>query len=102
MSRIGRKPIDVPKGVDIKFGENNEITVKGPKVTLTSSVHPEMKIVQQDGTLEVQRTSDDGFHRSLHGLTRTLLNNMVVGVTTGYTKTLEISGVGYRVTKEGK
>ncbi|HUS14953.1 MAG TPA: 50S ribosomal protein L6 [Chloroflexia bacterium] len=101
MSRIGRKPIDVPKGVDIKFGENNEITVKGPKGTLSSTFHPEINIVQQDGTIEVQRTSDDGFHRSLHGLTRTLLNNMVVGVTTGYTKTLEISGVGYRVAKEG-
>lgn len=101
MSRIGRLPIPVPKGVDVRLEANNQVTVKGPKGSLTQAFHPDLKIVQEDGTLQVQRTSDDGFHRSLHGLTRSLLNNMVQGVTTGYTKTLEISGVGYRVTKEG-
>jgi large subunit ribosomal protein L6 len=101
MSRIGRLPIPVPKGVDVQIGANNAITVKGPKGTLSQSLHPDLTIEQQDGTLQVKRTSDDGFHRSLHGLTRSLLNNMVQGVTTGYTKTLEISGVGYRATKDG-
>jgi large subunit ribosomal protein L6 len=88
MSRIGRLPIPVPKGVDVQIGANNAITVKGPKGTLSQSLHPDLTIEQQDGTLQVKRTSDDGFHRSLHGLTRSLLNNMVQGVTTGYTKTL--------------
>ncbi|HMA35025.1 MAG TPA: 50S ribosomal protein L6 [Chloroflexia bacterium] len=101
MSRIGKLPIPVPKGVDIRLDANNEVTVKGPKGTLTQTFHPDLQIAQQDGTLQVQRTNDDGFHRSLHGLTRSLLANMVQGVTTGYTKTLEISGVGYRVAKEG-
>ncbi len=101
MSRIGRMPIAVPKGVDVRLEKGNEVVVKGPKGTLTETFHPDIKIVQEDGTLHVQRESDDGFHRSLHGLTRTLLNNMVQGVTTGFTRTLEISGVGYRVTKEG-
>ena len=101
MSRIGRLPITVPKGVDVQIGANNAITVKGPKGTLSQNLHPDLTIEQQDGALQVKRASDDGFHRSLHGLTRSLLNNMVQGVTTGYTKTLEISGVGYRVTKEG-
>src|SRR5439155_3985357 len=101
MSRIGRLPIPVPKGVDVRLDENNTVTVKGPRGTLTSAFHPDLTIVQEDGTLRVQRDSDDGFHRSLHGLTRSLLNNMVQGVTNGYTKTLEISGVGYRATKDG-
>jgi large subunit ribosomal protein L6 len=77
------------------------VTVKGPKGTLTQTFHPEVVIVQEDGVLHVRREEEDGFHRSLHGLTRSLLNNMVQGVTAGYTKTLEISGVGYRVTKDG-
>ncbi|MGI8586642.1 MAG: 50S ribosomal protein L6 [Chloroflexia bacterium] len=102
MSRIGRMPITVPTGVDVRLENNNQVTVKGPKGTLTSSFHPDLNIEQQDGTITVQRTSDDGLHRSLHGLTRSLLNNMVQGVTAGYTKTLEISGVGYRVTKDGQ
>ncbi len=101
MSRIGRLPIPVPQGVDIRLEENNLVTVNGPKGTLTQTFHPDLAIERENGTLLVQRRSDDGFHRSLHGLTRSLLNNMVQGVTTGYTKTLEISGVGYRVTKEG-
>jgi large subunit ribosomal protein L6 len=101
MSRIGRMPIPVPAGVDVRLDENNAVTVKGPRGTLTSTFHPDLTISREDGTLQVTRSSEDGFHRSLHGLTRSLLNNMVVGVTTGYTKTLEISGVGYRVTKDG-
>lgn len=101
MSRIGRMPIPVPKGVDVRLDTGNQVTVKGPKGTLTSTFHPDLSIVQEDGTLQVTRANDDGFHRSLHGLTRSLLNNMVTGVTAGYTKTLEISGVGYRVSKDG-
>jgi large subunit ribosomal protein L6 len=101
MSRIGKAPIPVPKGVEITLGENNQVTVKGPKGTLTQNLHPDMVITQEDGNILVRRNSDDGLHRSLHGLTRSLVNNMVQGVTTGYTKTLEISGVGYRVAKEG-
>jgi len=101
MSRIGRMPIPVPQGVDVRLEQNNTVTVKGPKGTLTQTFHPDVVIVQEDGVLQVQRQQEDGFHRSLHGLTRSLLNNMVQGVTAGYTKTLEISGVGYRVTKDG-
>lgn len=101
MSRIGKAPIPVPKGVDIRLEDNNQVTVKGPKGTLSQQFHPDLTIAQDGGTMLVQRKSDDGFHRSLHGLTRTLLNNMVQGVTTGFTRTLEISGVGYRVAKEG-
>jgi len=94
-------PIPVPQGVDVRLEQNNTVTVKGPKGTLTQTFHPDVVIVQEDGVLQVQRQQEDGFHRSLHGLTRSLLNNMVQGVTAGYTKTLEISGVGYRVTKDG-
>jgi len=94
-------PIPVPNGVDVRLEQNNTVTVKGPKGTLTQTFHPDVVIVQEDGVLQVQRQQEDGFHRSLHGLTRSLLNNMVQGVTAGYTKTLEISGVGYRVTKDG-
>ena len=101
MSRIGRLPIAVPKGVDVRLDEGNAVTVKGPKGTLTRTFHPDMQLAQADGVLTVKRASDDGFHRSLHGLTRSLLNNMVQGVTTGFTRTLEISGVGYRVNKDG-
>ena len=102
MSRIGRMPITVPAGVEVKIGENNVVTVKGPKGTLTKELHPEMKIELKDGVLTVTRPSEEKMHKSLHGLTRTLLNNMVEGVTNGYSKELDVNGVGYRVQKQGK
>lgn len=102
MSRIGRMPITVPAGVEVKIGENNVVTVKGPKGTLTKELHPEMKITLADGVLTVTRPSEEKMHKSLHGLTRTLLNNMVEGVTNGFSKELDVNGVGYRVQKNGK
>lgn len=102
MSRIGRMPITVPAGVDVKIGEGNVVTVKGPKGTLTKELHPEMKIELADGVLTVTRPSEEKMHKSLHGLTRTLLNNMVEGVTNGFSKELDVNGVGYRVQKQGK
>ena len=102
MSRIGRAPITVPAGVDIKIDEGNVITVKGPKGELSQALEPTMDIKVDGGVVTVARPNDEPANRSLHGLTRTLLNNMVVGVTTGFTKTLEINGVGYRASKEGK
>jgi len=101
MSRIGLKPITVPKNVDVVIGENNEISVKGPKGSLNASFSPEITIVREDATISVTRPSDERQHRSLHGLTRTLLNNMVVGVTDGFRKNLEIQGVGYRGAMDG-
>ncbi len=101
MSRIGREPIAIPDGVEIKIGDGNLVTVKGPKGELTRTLVPEISIEAKDGQLTVSRSGDDKQSRSLHGLTRTLLNNMVVGVTTGFSKTLEINGVGYRAAKEG-
>jgi len=101
MSRIGKRPIPVPKGVEIKVGEG-ELTVKGPKGTLTKPIHPDMILKQDNGTLVVERPSDSKQHRSLHGLTRTLVANMVEGVTNGYAKTLEVHGVGYRAAMSGK
>ena len=102
MSRIGKLPIPVPKGVDVQIEEDNTVTVKGPKGTLTQQLHPTMILAQEDGTLYVRRPDDSRTSRALHGLTRTLFNNMVVGVTTGYRKSLVISGVGYRVAKDGQ
>ena len=100
MSRIGRMPINVPAGVEVSIAAGNVVTVKGPKGTLTQALRPEM-IIEQNGTeILVKRPSDDKMNRSMHGLTRTLLNNMIVGVTAGYKKELEINGVGYRATKE--
>ena len=101
MSRIGRMPITVPAGVDVKIGEGNVVTVKGPKGELTQSLRPEMIITMEDGHIHVARSSEDKLHRSLHGLTRSLINDMVVGVTQGFKKELEINGVGYRASKEG-
>ena len=100
MSRIGRMPISVPAGVEVK-NDNNCITVKGPKGELTKQFSTELGIEVAEGVINVTRPSDDKKHRSLHGLTRTLIANMVEGVTNGYSKTLEIEGVGYRATKSG-
>ncbi len=101
MSRIGRKPIAMPEGVELTIGDNNLVTVKGPKGTLTRQLDPELNISQDDGQLAVTRPSESNRHRALHGLTRTLLDNMVIGVSTGYRRSLEISGVGYRALKDG-
>ena len=94
-------PITVPAGVDVKIGEGNVVTVKVPKGELTQSLRPEMIITMEDGHIHVARPSEDKLHRSLHGLTRSLINDMVVGVTKGFQKELEINGVGYRASKEG-
>ena len=101
MSRIGRAPIAVPAGVEIKIEDNNVVTVKGPKGTLTQQFHPNMTITQDGAVLHVTRPNDLKENRSLHGLTRTLLHNMVVGVTDGFKKILDVNGVGYRVAMEG-
>ena len=102
MSRIGRAPITVPAGVEVKIDENNHITVKGPKGTLERDLVPQMNIELDAGVIRVTRPDDSKENRSLHGLTRTLVDNMVVGVTQGFEKKLEINGVGYRAVKEGK
>ena len=101
MSRIGRAPIAVPAGVEIKIEDNNVVTVKGPKGTLTQQFHPNMIIKQEGAEVHVTRPNDLKENRSLHGLTRTLLHNMVVGVTDGFKKTLDVNGVGFRVAMEG-
>ena len=101
MSRIGRAPITVPAGVEITLGDNNVVTVKGPKGTLTRQFNANMAIAMDNGVLTVSRPNDAKENRALHGLTRTLINNMVVGVTEGYKKELDVNGVGYRVAKEG-
>jgi large subunit ribosomal protein L6 len=102
MSRIGGKPITVPSGVTITIGEDNSVTVKGPKGELSGTFSPKMQLANDNGTLTVNRPNDERENKALHGLTRTLLNNMVVGVTEGYTKNLEIHGVGYRAQMSGK
>ena len=95
-------PITIPAGVTVDIADGNVVTVKGPKGELTQSLRPEMKIKLDGAVLTVERPSEDKLHRSLHGLTRSLLHNMVVGVTDGYKKELEVNGVGYRAAKEGK
>ena len=102
MSRIGRQPISIPAGVDVKVEAGNLVTVKGPKGTATQQLHSNMIIKVEGSTAIVERPNDEAENRSLHGLTRTLLNNMIVGVTEGYSKQLEIVGVGYRAQKSGK
>lgn len=103
MSRIGRKPINIPAGVTVTLvPESNHITVKGPKGTLERDVHPAMTVTVEGDTVLVTRPNDEKLNRSLHGLTRTLIANMIEGVTAGYSKTLEIQGVGYRAAKQGK
>ncbi|HIZ55722.1 MAG TPA: 50S ribosomal protein L6 [Firmicutes bacterium] len=101
MSRIGRKPIDVPSGVDVKIN-GNHIAVKGPKGTLERDFHHDMAVALEGNVLTVSRPSESKEHKSLHGLTRTLIANMVAGVSTGFSKELEINGVGYRAAKQGK
>jgi large subunit ribosomal protein L6 len=101
MSRIGRLPITVPSGVDVTIDGRN-VTVTGPKGTLSRALHPDITVSREDGTLVVTRPTEQKTHKQLHGLTRTLVNNMVVGVTDGYRKGLEITGVGYRAALNGK
>lgn len=100
MSRIGKQPIPVPPGVEVKI-EGKRVRIKGPKGELERELHRDMIIKHEEGQLIVERPSDNKLHRSLHGLTRTLLNNMVVGVTAGFQKNLELVGVGYRASKQG-
>ena len=102
MSRIGRAPITVPAGVTVTVTPENVVTVKGPKGTLTQAFKSNIKIEVNDNVINVTRPNDEKENRALHGLTRTLVNNMVVGVTAGYEKRLEINGVGYRAEKQGK
>lgn len=101
MSRIGRKPITVPSGVDVTLN-NTAITVKGPKGSLTRELHKDMKVVVEDNVINIERPSDNKLHRSLHGTTRSVVNNMVSGVTEGFSKNLELVGVGYRASLSGK
>ena len=101
MSRIGRHPIAVPAGVEVKI-DGSTVTVKGPKGTLTRTVHKNMNVAMEDGQVVVTRPDDSNLNKSLHGLTRTLIANMVEGVEKGYTKELEVNGVGYRAQKQGK
>ena len=102
MSRIGRMPIAIPAGVTVAIAENNKVTVKGPKGTLERVLPSEMKIEMQDQTITVSRPNELKRMKSLHGLTRTLIANMITGVTNGYEKVLEVNGVGYRAAKQGK
>lgn len=101
MSRVGKLPIVIPAGVDVKV-EGNVVTVKGPKGQLSKEFHPEMNIAIEDGKVVVTRPNDQKQYRALHGLTRSLINNMVQGVTNGFSKSLELEGVGYRAAKQGK
>ena len=100
MSRMGRMPITVPAGVEVSVAAGNVVTTKGPKGTLVKSLHPDMIIEQEGNIISVKRPSDSKEHTALHGMTRALLNNMVVGVSEGFKKELEVNGVGYRVAKE--
>ena len=102
MSRIGRAPIAIPAGVTVTVGEDNLVKVKGPKGELSRKIHHDMKVEVEGAEIKVSRPSDDKEHRSLHGLSRSLIHNMVVGVTEGFSKNLEINGVGYRAQKQGK
>ena len=102
MSRIGKLPVKIDAGVTITVDDSNVVTVKGPKGTLSQQMHPDMQIEQDNGVLTVKRPSDDKAHRALHGLTRSLIHNMVVGVTKGFEKKLEIVGTGYRAQMQGK
>ncbi len=102
MSRIGKLPINLPAGVTVTVGEGNLVTVKGPKGELLQEVNPDIKVSVEDGVLSVTRPSDEKGHRSLHGLYRSLINNMILGVSEGYRKELELVGVGYRASNNGQ
>jgi len=102
MSRIGKLPIALPSSVTLDINDNNLVTVKGPKGELLQQVHPEMKLTFDDGVLSIERPSESKNHKSLHGLYRSLINNMVIGVSEGFRKELELVGVGYRVTNTGQ
>ncbi len=102
MSRIGKAPIEIPAGVTVEIAKDNVVTVKGPKGTLVQAVNPEFEIKLEDGHLHIIRPSDDREHRAQHGLYRSLLHNMVVGVSTGYRKEMELVGVGYRASATGQ
>jgi large subunit ribosomal protein L6 len=102
MSRIGKQAIEIPSGVDVAVGADNVVTVTGPRGTLTQAIHPNITVIVEDGTVRVERPDDEGFNRGLHGLSRTLVANMVEGVTNGYEKRLQIIGVGYRAAMKGK
>ena len=102
MSRIGKMPVTIPAGVDVNITPDNVVTVKGPKGTLVQQMHNDMIIKCEGGVLTVERPTDLKEHKALHGLTRSLIANMVIGVTEGYKKELEVNGVGYRVQKQGK
>ena len=101
MSRIGKKPVPVPAGVTVEIGSDNFILVKGPKGELSQKIHPDMKLRMEDDLVKVERPTENGYHRALHGLSRTLVQNMVTGVSAGFEKTLEIQGVGYRAIQKG-
>jgi large subunit ribosomal protein L6 len=101
MSRIGKQPVEIPSGVEVGV-DGTRVTVKGPRGTLEQTFHREIRIVEDDGSVRVERPDDEGFHRALHGLTRTLIANMVEGVTRGFEKRLEIVGVGYRAALRGQ
>ena len=101
MSRIGKQPIEIPADVEVDVAEGNVVTVKGPRGTLTQALHPEIRIVRDDSSIRVERPSDEGFYRGLHGLSRALIANMVEGVTKGFEKRLQIVGVGYRAAMKG-
>ncbi len=101
MSRTGKSPISIPSGIEIKVADNNLVTVKGPKGELSQQIDPDLSVEIEDGVLEVKRPTDQQRHKAMHGLYRTLINNMVVGVSDGFTKELEMIGVGYRVNNTG-
>lgn len=100
MSRVGKRPVPIPPGVEVRV-EDGQVTVKGPKGTLSLRLHPDMRVRVEDGVVRVERPTDSHLHKALHGTTRALINNMVVGVSQGYSRTLEVIGVGYRVQQQG-
>jgi large subunit ribosomal protein L6 len=102
MSRIGKQPVPIPSGVEVQIGDDNVVTVKGPRGSLSQAMHANMRIVTEDGAVRVERPDDEGFNRGLHGLTRSLVANMVAGVTQGFEKRLSIVGIGYRAAMKGK